>query len=157
MKAAVVYATRSGNTRQVAKAIAASLGEPGDVQLYPVESAPSTFEGIDLLVIGGPTEGHGRTPPIKDYMAGLDMAAIANHSVAAFDTRLAWPMILSGSAAAGIADRLRDLGGDLVVAPESFIVDRTPELKPGELERAEQWGRDLARLATGRPAVAAGV
>jgi hypothetical protein len=85
------------------------------------------------------------------------MVTIARRSVAAFDTRLAWPMILSGSAAAGIADRLGELGGDLVAPAESFIVDRTPQLKPGEIERAEEWGRELARLAAGMPTAAAGV
>jgi flavodoxin len=153
MKSAVIYATRSGNTKRVAEAIAASLREAGEVAVFPVEEAPSAFGEVDLIVIGGPTEGHGMTAPLKEYMGGLDMVTFARHAVAAFDTRLAWPVILSGSAAAGIADRLRDLGGDLVVAPESFIVDRTPELRPGELERAAQWGRDIGRLAAGLPAV----
>ena len=150
MKTVVVYATRSGNTKRVAEAIAESLRQGGEVVLVSVESAPVEFGDADLLVVGGPTEGHGMTLEIRDYLARLSVIDVAKRPVAAFDTRLAWPVLLSGSAAAGIADRLRDLGGDLVVASESFIVDRTPELRPGELDRAGRWGSDLIRMIAGR-------
>lgn len=153
MKSLVVFATRSGNTKRVAEAIANALRQGGEVEIVSVESAPVEFGDADLVVIGGPTEGHGMTPEIKDYLAGLSMIDVAKRPVAAFDTRLAWPVILSGSAAAGIADRLRDLGGELVVAPESYIVDRTPELRPGELDRAGRWASDLIKLIAGRTPV----
>jgi flavodoxin len=157
MNSVVIYASRSGNTRRVAEAIADVLGQAGAVAVYPVESAPVEFGEADLVAIGGPTEGHGMTPAVKEYLTRLPMANVARRAVAAFDTRLAWPLILSGSAAAGIADRLRELGGDLVVAPESFIVDRTPALKPGELERAATWASDVVALMAGRTPLTAGV
>ena len=153
MKSVVVFASRSGNTKRVAEAIANSLRQSGEVEMYSVEAAPFEFGDADLLVVGGPTEAHGITPEIKDYLARLSMIDVANRRVAAFDTRLAWPVVLSGSAGAGIADRLRDLGGDLVVGSESFIVDRTPELKRGELDRAGRWGSDLIRMIAGREPV----
>jgi flavodoxin len=157
MKSAVIYATRSGNTRSVAESIAAVLREGGDVDLYAVESAPADFGDADLIVIGGPTEGHGMTPVMRQYLDGLSPTAVAHRPVVAFDTRLAWPLVLSGSAAHDIAQSLRANGAYLVVGPESFIVDRKPSLKAGELERSAQWARDVARTAVGRmPAPAGG-
>ena len=50
-----------------------------------------------------------------------------------------------GSAAHGMARRLRRHGYGLVVEPESFFVEGTPgPLEEGELERAKEWGRTLA-------------
>ena len=66
---------------------------------------------------------------------------------AAFDTRLGSPM--AGSAARGIARRLRKHGYDLVGDPEGLVVeDAYGPLRAGELERAKQWGAQLVRAAT---------
>jgi dienelactone hydrolase len=65
--------------------------------------------------------------------------------VAAFDTRANKPVLLVGSAARGIARRLRDRGYRLAIEPQSFFVEGTPgPLEEGELERASEWGRTLA-------------
>jgi len=50
--------------------------------------------------------------------------------------------LLVGSAARGIARRLRDHGYRLAIEPQSFFVKGTPG--PLELERASEWGRTLA-------------
>ena len=64
---------------------------------------------------------------------------------AAFDTRAHKPALLVGSAAKGIARRLRERGYVLAAEPESFFVEGTPgPLEEGELERAAEWGRKLA-------------
>ena len=53
--------------------------------------------------------------------------------------------LLVGSAARGIARRLRDHGYRLPIEPQSFFVKGTPgPLEEGELERASEWGRTLA-------------
>ena len=53
--------------------------------------------------------------------------------------------LLVGSAARGIARRLRDHGYRLAIEPQSFFVKGTPgPLEEGELERASEWGRTLA-------------
>lgn len=64
---------------------------------------------------------------------------------AGFDTRLRWPLWLSGSAGAGITTRLRQLGAQ-VIAPEMsfFVAGNYPVLHPGELERATEWAAALA-------------
>ena len=63
---------------------------------------------------------------------------------AAFDTRIGWPKLVSGSAARGIAKRLDHRGFD-VVGEESFVVDDSAgPLHEGELDRARAWARSLA-------------
>jgi len=62
-----------------------------------------------------------------------------------FDTRAHKPELLVGSAAHGIAHRIRRRGYRVAVEPESFFVSGTPgPLEEGELERAAEWGQALA-------------
>ena len=148
MKSVIVYASRSGNTRRVAEELGRALADEGGVvEVYEVGAAPVPMPEADLLLVGGPTEGHGATPAMVKFLDRLAEEPLAGRSVAAFDTRLAWPRFLSGSAAEGIAKRLRAYGAHLVVAPESFIVSTKPELDPGELERSGRWALDVARIA----------
>lgn len=147
MKIAVVYGSRSGNTRLIAETVAEALRPRGDVALLSAEAAELPL-GTELLIVGGPTEGHQMTPPVKAFLDRLPR--LQGIQVAAFDTRLRWPIWLSGSAARGIADRLHDLGGVLVAEPESFLVSREPKLYPGEADRARAWALALpapARVA----------
>lgn len=149
MDSLVIYATRTGNTRTIAEAIAGSLHDHGSAHLLSVEEARNGMPtGIGLLVVGGPTEGHGMTEPMVAWLDHLDGGALDGVPTAVFDTRLWWPKLLSGSAADGIADRVLALGARLVVPPESFIVTMKPELQPGEVERAAAWGADLPSAVT---------
>lgn len=161
MNSIVIYASRSGNTKHVAERVAEALRERGDVEVYEVEDAPTDLSHADLVVIGGPTEAHGMTPPMSDYLDRIDEGSVQHRPVAVFDTRLAWPRVLSGSAAEGIARQLRTDGALMILTPESFIVSSKPELQPGELDRAGRWANDVAQAvhprtsnpaATGTPA-----
>jgi flavodoxin len=148
MQCIVIYASRSGNTRTVADAIAGSLGRHGTVETLAVESAPARIPaGTDLLVIGGPTEGHGISEPMKAYLERLDGESVRDVACAVFDTRLDWPRWLSGSAADRISDALRERGARVIAREESFIVTMEPVLQPGEEARAAEWGDRLAILA----------
>ena len=143
MKSVVFYASRKGNTRLVAEAIADGLRAGGSTQVLSVEDgAASIDDGTDLIVVGGPTEGHGVTEAVVRFLDRISSNA-AIPAAAAFDTRVHWPRLLSGAAAEGIAQRLRGMGARLVAPPESFIVSMKPELLPGELERARSWGASL--------------
>jgi flavodoxin len=144
MHSLVIYASRSGNTRRIAEAIANQLGERGSVDLRPVDEAPTEIEpDIDLVVIGGPTEAHGITPPVSAFFDRLAPKALAGRRAVGFDTRLRWPEWLSGSAGARITDRLKGLGANVVAPEESFFVTRKPDLEAGELERASTWAATL--------------
>ncbi|MGZ8562838.1 MAG: flavodoxin family protein [Candidatus Limnocylindria bacterium] len=145
MKVQVVYNSHKGNTRRVAERIGETLRNHGEVEVLDVAEAPNPPpEDVTLLVVGGPTEGHGMTPEIRDYLARMDLHWSMGRATAAFDTRVAWPRLLSGSAADQIANRLAALGAKVMGTPGSFLVTMTPELEPGQLERAAEWAEHLA-------------
>jgi flavodoxin len=154
----VVYGSRSGNTRKVAEAIVGALEEFGPVRLVAAEDASATvWDHCDLLVVGGPTEGRHATPPVRAFFDRLPAHALRGLDAAAFDTRLDWPRLASGSAASEIRRRLLDAGADMAVSPESFKVCSRPQLRHGELERAPIWARELAAAChrvSARPALA---
>lgn len=145
MKSLVIFTTTSGNTRSIAEAIAEALSARGPTDLVSVDSAPADLAAADLVVVGGPTEGHGMTPPMTRFLDRVPSDSWAGRAVATFDTRLRWPRLLSGSAAADIAKRLHAVGITPIVPPESFIVTMKPELEPGERERAATWAVEVAR------------
>lgn len=157
MRSLVIYASRYGNTQRIAEAIADALHARGEVELLPADEAPAvTPEGIDLIVIGGPTEGHRMTPPLVQLFAGMPRGSLRGKAAAAFDTRIQIARWLSGSAAVGISRKLRRLGARMIAPEESFFVawradhakDEAPELLAGELARARVWAASLADTGT---------
>jgi flavorubredoxin len=151
VRSVVVYGSRSGNTRRVAEAVAGALQAYGPVRLFAAEDASATvWDHCELLVVGGPTEGRHATPPVRAFFERLPAEALHGIAAAAFDTRLDWPRLLSGSAAAVIRRWLDDAGARVVVPPESFKVTQEPRLQAGELERAPIWARGLAEVVPAR-------
>jgi hypothetical protein len=181
MKTVVVYESMYGNTHLVAEAIAAGVGDAagdGSVAVVSVHDAgEEVVEGADLLVVGGPTHVHGMSrestrraaadaaqkpesdlsldpdaegPGLRDWFDGLGHLGA---SAAAFDTRMKGPAALTGRASKGIAKRLRDHGGALVVQPKSFLVTNDNHLLEHEEEHAREWGKEVAAaVGNGRPA-----
>ena len=128
------------------RGIAAALESYGPVDLVAVEDASATvWDHCDLLVVGGPTEGRHATPPVRAFFDRLPSHALRGIDAAAFDTRLDWPLLLSGSAAGQIRRQLIEAGAHMICSPESFRVSASPELCEGELERAPDWARAVAR------------
>ncbi len=173
MNAVVLYATRSGNTRRVAEAIADGLRSMATVEVASIDAAPVVPARTDLVVIGGPTEGRHMTPPLADFLAQLPHRCLEGVATAAFDTRLDWPRWLAGSAAEGIrhelerkgartlhaALRARDPAAAARVAPtDSQRIVRTLELLdagaplPTGGENSQLWTQE-----TRRPTLLAGV
>jgi hypothetical protein len=175
MDALIVFESMFGNTRAIAERIADGLRPELEVQVVPVKEATAAMlEAADLVVCGGPTHVHGlsstrtrgaavATAERPDASIVLDPAADGpglrelfdqlargDHGVAAaFDTRIDGPAVLTGRASRAIARHLRDRGFRLVVAPESFLVDKETRLVPGETDRAVAWGRALAAAVVG--------
>jgi hypothetical protein len=171
MRALVVVESVFGNTRRIADAVAdglaEGLGESGQVRIASVLDSSEVIDGVDLLVVGGPTHAFAMTRPstrrsaaeqagggaraaetgLREWLAALSEAPTSAWA-AAFDTRMDRPR-LPGSAAAGAARRLRRLGYDLIARPETFRVTGTQgPLREGELDRARAWGFGVARSAT---------
>lgn len=162
MRSLVVYESWFGNTRRIAEEIASALAHEGEVDLVTVDEPLPPLEDVDLLVVGAPTHVHGLSSKrsregaltqgahgepgigVRGWIDALPDGA-GGPRVAAFDTRASKPAWLVGSAARGIARRLRDHGYRPAIEPQSFFVKGTPgPLEEGELERASEWGRTLA-------------
>lgn len=158
MNVLVVYDTQYGNTEQVARAVAGRLGMLGTVRLAPIsDGAASDFSGIDLLLIGGPTQAHGVRPSLRAWVNRLPADALQGMALAVFDTRLHWPLFLSGSAARTLAPMLVAKGAHLLVPPESFLVGGAEgPLATGERDRADAWAASLAARVGEYAAAAAG-
>jgi flavodoxin len=167
MDVLVVYESIYGNTHAIADAIADGARDGGaTVTVHPVATAPPPAT-TDLLVVGGPTHMHGLTSSLSRKQAikaaeedeqPVDPDVDADHGLrswlkaldegyggraAAFDTRGDANSALTGSAARGIARRLRHHGYD-VDGRESFLVDDAEgPLAEGEIDRARAWGKQL--------------
>jgi len=140
MKALVVYDSAFGNTERIARAI--GRGIEGDVTVRrATEVSASDMEGIDLLVVGSPTQAGRPTRPVQNLVKGVSGTV----RVAAFDTRMSGKFArIFGYAADRLAKSLQRKSGTLVAPPEAFyVVDREGPLKDGEMERAVEWGRTL--------------
>jgi hypothetical protein len=140
MKAIVVYESLFGNTHAIAEAVAEGLG---GVPVPSVREAVEHNGDLDLLVVRGPTHAHGlatdrsrqlavdnphesadvepdatEEPGLRSWLG--DLRSTTGRPAAAFDTRADGVPLLTGSAARGIARRLRHHGFD-VLATESFL------------------------------------
>ncbi|HSK23177.1 MAG TPA: flavodoxin domain-containing protein [Egicoccus sp.] len=175
MRALVVHESMFGNTEKIAIAIADGLRDTFEVVLADAHDAPTNLTvGWDLVVVGGPTHAFSMSrastrksaeeqgaPAGMQHRRGIRewLAAVSGDiklPAAAFDTKVAKPN-LPGSAAHKAARRLRNLGLQLQVPPETFLVEgSTGPLVAGEVERARAWGQRLAAEVTRRhPAPAA--
>jgi hypothetical protein len=167
VRAQVIYESMFGDNQQVARAIATGLNE-GGVQADAVEvgtAPPAVPAEVDLVVVGSPNhawsmprpstreEAAAKTDaPLVSQGVGvrewLESASLSSGTaVAAFDTRSAGPkaVVAFDHASTQIEKGLRSLGGSPLAAAEHFRVsDVTGPLEPGEVDRAQAWGRSLA-------------
>ena len=142
MNAVVVYDSMYGNTERLARAIAEVLGTTRVVAVADISQAD--WGGCDVVVIGGPTQRHGMSPAMRQWLDGLSAGTFRSQAVAVFDTRLNMSRLLTGSAAAQIAHALKRAGARLIIPVESFFVTGGPRgeettLMGGEVELACEW------------------
>jgi flavodoxin len=149
MNTLVVYDSEFGNTAQIARAIAAGLETAGAVRCVSVDNAAEIgLAGVQLLVIGGPTQAHGPRRQLRAWVEQLPSDALVGVEIATFDTRVQWPTFLSGSAARSIAKALQRRGARLLTPAESFFVTgKEGPLAAGELDHATTWADTLALKA----------
>jgi len=176
MDCVVVYETMWGNTRLIAEAIADALDADCVVAVH---EAIGGVGRADLLVVGGPTHARGlmtsltrrmalqaasesarpldpepaRAPGLRQWLR--EIPDVQGSHALAFDTRRDRPPLIAGSAARGIARRLRQRGYQ-VGGTASFVVDANDgPIKSGELERAQEWAvaraSRIARPLVGGP------
>jgi flavodoxin len=161
-RAVVVYESMWGNSEQVARAVAAGVGEVMSVRVVPVADAPTDLADIDLVVAGGPThaftmsrastrrDAREQGAPLGSVATGMRewLSALPDEHrrwFAAFDTRVTKVKHFPGSAARSAARLGRRHGFQLAVAPESFyVLDVEGPLADGEVDRARTWGHSVA-------------
>ena len=146
MKALIVYESVYGNTEKIALAIAGAISETVQAKALRANIvAPADRIGIDLLILGTPTQGGRPLPGVKEFLDNLSPHALQGVAVTAFDTRMTmWVARAFGYPASHLAEELVKKGGHLVLPAEGFIVtDREGPLKPGEIERATEWSKSV--------------
>jgi flavodoxin len=153
MKALVIYDSTFGNTAQIAQAIGGALGSQEEVAIRQATTVqPEQLTGVNLLVVGSPTQGFRPTAAITKFLKEVAGQGLKGVQVAAFDTRISKSDIKSplfrfiidkgGYAAKRIANQLQQSGAELVVSPEGFFVEgKEGPLKAGERERAAEWAK----------------
>jgi flavodoxin len=128
----------------IAKAIGEAIsGEVMVLRAGPVD--PSELKGLDLLIVGAPTQGGRPTEAMQAFLGQGSMLDLGGIRVATFDTRLTakWVRIF-GYAAPRIADRLKQQGGMVIGSPEGFFVKgKEGPLVDGELVRAAAWAKAI--------------
>ena len=166
MNAIVVYESLWGNTAEVARAVAEGLG-PGARALRTDEATAADAAAADLVVAGAPVFGFKlSSPKMRDGIrqnpgkgpapdlscpplcTWLEALTPGSGRGAAFDTQVRGPF---GKGAPEIARLLEVAGYAPIAAPEGFVVKgKQGPLRDGELERAHEWGAELARAMEAR-------
>ncbi len=162
MKALMIIESSFGNVAAAGETIAVGLRNKGcEVTVVAVAEAPRQVpEGIDLLLVGGPTHNRTLSTSVTRGLAATDggqPSAIGIRDwletvqlpeeirVAAFGAASgrAW---VNGSSAKAAAKILVQRIPELDVETRLFVVSAAKgPLAPGELELAERWGSLLAK------------
>jgi flavodoxin len=146
MKILVVYDSKFGNTERIARSIAAGFGPSNHVTVEATTGTEEIDRTVDLMIVGGPTQAHGASPAMKEFLARLP--DLPGTKVATFDTRYDKPRWLTGAASGVIAEGLQRHGARPVVPGESFFIEHSEgPLLPGEEDRAAAWGATLVGRA----------
>jgi flavodoxin len=147
MKTLVVYDSVYGNTKTIAQAIGDAI--PGEVEVLHVGQVDAgELATVDLLIIGSPTHGSLPTEAVQRLVEKIGAPVREGAELATFDTRLSWGFLRCwGFAAPKMADRLKEKGWRLAVAPEGFFVKglKKGPLKRGEVERAGRWAEEIVK------------
>ncbi len=165
MKAVVVYESHWGNTAAVARAIAAGIG-PETPVLTTDEATSEALTDVDLVVAGAPViafrlasdkmlgsmadqSGKAPSPPdlshpsMRSWLGGLPRGRGRS---AAFETRVWWS---PRGATPDIERGLEGAGYPPVAKAHRFVVKGSyGPLREGEIERAREWGAELAKTVT---------
>lgn len=156
MRTLIIFDSLYGNTEAVAGAV--GQGISGDVQVISAKNADaSQMENVDLLIVGSPTHGGRPSEKTQAFLKNIPAGALKNVRVAAFDTGIPSDgqsffmktlVKIMGYASKHILKSLEGRSGKTVVPAESFFVkDKEGPLREGELQRAVEWGKEIARKA----------
>jgi flavodoxin len=151
MNILVVYDSMYGNTEKIAQAIGTAIGA---TVLHVNQVKEEHLTGLDILIVGSPTQAFQPLKPVKTFLKDLPAGSLKGVKIASFDTRadlgevgsklLSFLVKLFGYAAEPIQAKLVRKGGIKVTTPAGFFVHgKEGPLKEGEIERALQWGKQM--------------
>jgi hypothetical protein len=163
MQAVVVYESFWGNTAAIARAIAEGIG-PGATAMTTDEASPAVVSSADLVVAGAPVLGfrlptdqvrenllreYGAPTPAdtshRSMRSWLEALPAGRAPSAAFETRFRFS---PGGSIGTISHEMERAGYHPIAKGKKFLVTgKYGPLKDGELERARQWGAELASAA----------
>ena len=160
MKALLIYDSQYGNTEKVAQAIGEGMRQAGGEEmrltvLNVKDATAEHFEGLELLVMGSPTQKFNPTGAITFFIKNIPWGMLKGVAVTGFDTRLtpeeinrtkvlAFFVKIFGYAGKSITGQLISKGGRLALPGEGFLVQGMEgPLVEGELERAKAWGGEI--------------
>jgi|SRR5579862_7276103 len=139
MKAIVVFDSRYGNTEQIAGDLAKGLEEE-QIEVACCKTIEVDVEELgsyDLVAVGGPTEMHRASPPMREFLSKLKHVDLKGKYGFAFDTKLdsRW----AGEASNSIESTLKNAGAEILMPRSSAIVRRPPkeEQPAGSTEEKE--------------------
>lgn len=162
MKAIVVYESHWGNTAAVARAIADGIGSETPA-LTTDEASTEALADVDLLVAGAPViafrlasekmlesmaDQSDKAPAPPDLShpsmrSWLGRLPRGRGRSAAFETRVWWS---PRGATSDIERGLKGAGFQPAAKAHRFVVQGSyGPLRDGELERAREWGSELAK------------
>jgi flavodoxin len=154
MKVLILYDSFFGHTEEVASAIAAATETHATVETWHILGTPRRFpRPLDLLIVGTPSRDGKPSEPLMNYIKAMPIGSIEGVRTATFETR---PDLETGrrsilstfrrkeSAAGAVALALRNLGGEAIAPPQSFLCapDGSSFIE-GELARAGDWAISL--------------
>jgi hypothetical protein len=166
MQAVVVYESFFGNTAAIARAIADGIG-PDASAMTTDDATDDVVADADLVVVGAPVLGFRLpTDDIRDGLlretgaptlpdtthrsmrSWLESVPAGKARSAAFETRFRFS---PGGSIGTITHELERAGYHTVAKGQKFLVTgKYGPLKMGELQRARQWGAELATAAQDR-------
>lgn len=141
MRNLVIYDSFFGNTKLLAETIGKELG--GDTKVILVSDfKPEDLRGIGLLIVGSPVRGWRPSENIAAFLMSFGKDQLKGIKVATFDTRM--KIIIHGDATKKMSEALSNLGAEVIVEPNWFIVTGSEgPLADGELERAKEWAKEI--------------
>ena len=157
MKGIVVYDTTYGNTKAIAEALAETLKESGvEVDLFYVSDVKKlSAEDYDFLVLGSPTKFGTMSFTFKRFLGKVKNEWV-NKPFAAFDTEnpenieKAEAENKEWSVAEKIAERLKEKKlRQLLPVLKAVVFGQKGPLKEGEIDRAQDYARELAAKLKG--------
>jgi len=153
MQTVVLYDAACGTSGHVARAVARTLEPFGPVRVLHgafLAQRDALLEA-DLIVVGAPTHGHlENVHHLQRLIERLPPGALEGKLAVAFDTWRPGAKWMMGSAANGLAQRLRSKGAHVISPPTSFMASEGPgAILHGELRRAGTWAINFAGRALG--------